>query len=118
MSPCAICFEAHRCAICAATSDDHELCALCAATLARFTGAIPGGLVAPINRLDDNEYDHAWATVDEPAFGAKVAQLLDNEVQRRSLGRIGSAHIRASFQWTNAARQFGEVMETRMEAVA
>lgn len=47
MSPCAICFEAHRCAICAATSDDHELCALCAATLARFTGAIPGGLVAP-----------------------------------------------------------------------
>jgi glycosyltransferase involved in cell wall biosynthesis len=78
----------------------------------------PGGLLAPVNRLDDNEYDHAWATVDEQAFGAKVAQLLDNELARRSFGRAAAAHIRASFQWTNAARQFGEVMETRMEAVA
>lgn len=78
----------------------------------------PGGLLAPVNRLDDNEYDHAWATVDEPAFGRQVAALLDNDLQRRSLGRSAAAHIRASFQWSTAARQFGEVMETRMEAVA
>lgn len=78
----------------------------------------PGGMLAPVNRLDDNEYDHAWATVDEPAFGAAVASLLDNEIQRRAFGRAAAAHVRASFQWSTAARQFGEVMETRMEAVA
>jgi glycosyltransferase involved in cell wall biosynthesis len=78
----------------------------------------PGGLLARINRLDDNEYDYAWATVDEKEFGAKVGQLLDNELQRRSFGRAAAAHVRASFQWSTAARQFGEVMETRMEAVA
>lgn len=78
----------------------------------------PGGLLARINRLDDNEYDYAWATVDEKEFGAKVGQLLDNELTRRSLGRAGAAHVRASFQWSTAARQFGEVMGTRMEAVA
>lgn len=78
----------------------------------------PGGLLAPVNRLDDNEYDHAWATVDEPAFGRQVAALLDNDLQRKAMGRAASTHVRASFQWSIAARQFGEVMETRMEAVA
>lgn len=77
----------------------------------------PGGMLAPVNRLDDNEYDHAWATVDEPAFGAAVASLLDNEIQRRAFGRAAAAHVRASFQWSTAARQFGEVMAER-EAVA
>ncbi len=77
----------------------------------------PGGMLAPVNRLDDNEYDHAWATVDEPAFGARVAALLDNDLQRRSFGRAAAAHIRASFQWTTAARQFGEVMAER-ESIA
>lgn len=78
----------------------------------------PGGLLAPINRLDDNEYDHAWATVDEPAFGRAVAEMLDNDLRRRSMGRAASEHVRSKFSWTTAARQFGEAMEARLEAVA
>ena len=78
----------------------------------------PGGLLAPINRLDDNEYDHAWATVDEPSFGRAVAEMLDNDLRRRSMGRAGAEHVRTTFSWTAAARQFGEVMEARLEAVA
>ena len=77
----------------------------------------PAGLLAPVNRLDDNEYDHAWATVDEPAFGQAVATLLDNDVQRRSLGRLGPEHVRANFTWTHAAAQFADAM-TLQEAVA
>lgn len=77
----------------------------------------PGGLLAPVNRLDDNEYDYAWATVDEPKFGAAVASLLDNEIQRRALGRKAVEHIRSTFSWATAARQFGEVIAER-EAIA
>jgi len=77
----------------------------------------PAGLLAPVNRLDDNEYDHAWATVDERAFGAAVATLLDNEVQRIRLGRLGPGHVHSSFSWTRAAEQFGGIVD-RKEAVA
>lgn len=77
----------------------------------------PGGILAPVNRLDDNEYNYAWATVDEPKFGAAVADLLDNEVRRRSLGRAAVEHVRSTFSWTTAARQFTEAMSQR-EAIA
>jgi glycosyltransferase involved in cell wall biosynthesis len=78
----------------------------------------PGGLLAPVNRLDDNEYDYAWATVDEQVFGARVGELLDNELMRRQLGRKATEHVRTSFSWKTAAQQFGRAMEVKEEAVA
>ncbi len=78
----------------------------------------PGGLLAPVNRLDDNEYDYAWATVDERVFAAQVASLLDNDLQRKAFGRAAATHVRASFSWATAARQFVEAMSQRGEAAA
>jgi glycosyltransferase involved in cell wall biosynthesis len=75
------------------------------------------GLLAPVDHLDDNEYDHAWATVNEAAFAQQVALLLDNELKRRVLGRKGPERVRSMFTWTHAAAQFAEIMAVR-EAVA
>jgi glycosyltransferase involved in cell wall biosynthesis len=77
----------------------------------------PAGLLAPVNRLDDNEYGYAWATVDEPAFGTAVALLLDDELRRHALGRVGPEHVRSTFTWAHAAEQFAGLIP-RMEAVA
>jgi len=77
----------------------------------------PAGLLAPVDRLDDNEYDHAWATVNEAAFGHQVGALLDDELRRRSLGRKGVHHVRENFSWKRAAQQFAQAMG-QMEAVA
>lgn len=78
----------------------------------------PAGLLAPVDHLDDNEYDHAWASVNEAAFGKAVATLLDDDVRRKTLGRAGPVHVRASFSWTTAAAQFADAMTPRIEAVA
>lgn len=78
----------------------------------------PGGVLAPVNRLDDNEYGYAWATVDERAFGAAVARLLDDDVARHNLGKRGRAHIVNSFQWHVEARKFAEAMSTRQAVAA
>ena len=71
----------------------------------------PGGLLAPVNHLDDNEWDHAWATVDEQAFGAAVATLLDDADLRVRLGRAAREHVVKSFSWATAARQFAAILE-------
>lgn len=70
----------------------------------------PGGLTAPVNYLVDNEYDHAWAAVDEKAFGIQVAQLLDNPGLAAEMGKAARAHIRASFSWQTAAQQFSALI--------
>ena len=70
----------------------------------------PGGLTAPVNHLVDNEYDHAWAAVDEQAFGAQVARLLDDRELRASMGKAAREHVVSSFSWPNAARQFAELI--------
>jgi len=66
----------------------------------------PGGLLAPVGMLIDNEYDHAWGVVNEPAFGAHVARLLDDPALRAQLGEAARAHVVASFSWATAALQF------------
>ena len=70
----------------------------------------PGGLLAPVNHLIDNEYDHAWAGVDEQAFGEAVARLLDDQGLREQLGRAARAHVVASFSWVTAARQVSGII--------
>lgn len=77
----------------------------------------PGGTVTPIGGLLYNEYGYFWATGHPKLLGDAVAALLDNEPERKRLGRAGVAHVRSSFQWTTAARQFAELM-TPLEAVA
>ncbi len=76
----------------------------------------PAGLLAPVDHLYDNEYDHAWANVHETTFAKAVALLLDDELKRRSLSRQGPAHIRAKFTWQNAAAQFVEIMDRQAVA--
>lgn len=82
----------------------------------------PGGLLAPVSHLVDNEYDHAWAAVDEAAFGAQVARLLDDEALRRDLGRKAREHVMSEFTWEGCARVFSDLIEAAVnvpqEAVA
>jgi glycosyltransferase involved in cell wall biosynthesis len=80
----------------------------------------PGGLLAPVNYLVDNEYDHAWAAVDERVFGEQVARLLDDELLRKRLGREARRHVTETFTWAGCARVFSDLIEaqTRVEAVA
>lgn len=77
----------------------------------------PGGMVTPIASVIDNEYGYFWAAANQKLLGDAVAALLDNEAERKRLGRAGVAHVRSSFQWTTAARQFAELMAP-LEAVA
>ncbi|HKZ76187.1 MAG TPA: glycosyltransferase family 4 protein [Actinomycetota bacterium] len=74
----------------------------------------PGGLVAPVNHLIDNEYDHAWAAVDEKVFGEQVAKLLDDDLLRARLGKAAREHVRSSFSWTTAALQFGAIIREKV----
>jgi glycosyltransferase involved in cell wall biosynthesis len=78
----------------------------------------PGGLLAPVNHLVDNEYDHAWAAVDEKAFGDQVARLLDDSHLRTQLGRAAREHVRTSFDWAKAALQFGAIIRERQAVAA
>jgi len=77
----------------------------------------PGGLLAPVNHLLDNEYDHAWAAVDEQAFGDQVSRLLDDPFLRQQLGRAARAHVVENFQWSKAALQMSGVLR-ESQAVA
>lgn len=78
----------------------------------------PGGLLAPVNHLVDNEYDHAWAAVDEKAFGDAVARLLDDDKLRRDMGRAAREHIVSSFDWAKAALQFSAIIRERAAVAA
>jgi len=78
----------------------------------------PGGVVTPIGSLIDNQYGYFWAAANQKLLGDAVASLLDNEPERKRLGRAGVAHVRSSFAWSTAARQFVELMSPPLEAVA
>jgi len=78
----------------------------------------PAGLLAPVAYLVDNEYDHAWAAVNEQAFGLAVAALLDDDVLRKRLGRAGPEHVRTSFSWDRAALAFAGIIADRVRAAA
>lgn len=78
----------------------------------------PGGVVTPISSLIDNEYGYFWAGANQKLLGDAVGSLLDNESERKRLGRAGVAHVRSSFQWSTAARQFSELMSVREAAAA
>lgn len=67
----------------------------------------PAGQVVPPAFLYDNEYDHAWASPDEEAFGAAVGYLLDHPARRRALGAEGPRHVARNFTWAAC----GEVFE-------
>ncbi len=76
----------------------------------------PGGVVTPISSLIDNEYGYFWAAANQKLLGDAVASMLDNETERKRLGRAGVAHVRSSFQWSTAARQFVDL--TALEQAA
>jgi glycosyltransferase involved in cell wall biosynthesis len=70
----------------------------------------PAGVVVSEGNLIDNEYDHFWWAQDERAFGQAVAGLLDDEVGRHRLGRLGPAHVRDNFSWPKAAAAFSDLI--------
>ena len=72
-----------------------------------------GGLLAPVNHLVDNEYDHAWAAVNEQVFSEQVATLLDDGPLRARLGRQARSHVVDSFSWAQAALQFSTIIRER-----
>ncbi len=78
----------------------------------------PAGLLAPVAGLIDNEYDHYWAAVDEKAYGAVVARLLDDDILRRSLGKAGPPHVRESFSWGKAAILFSAAIREHQRVAA
>lgn len=78
----------------------------------------PAGLLVPVAYLVDNEYDHAWAAVDEAKFGTAVAALLDDDVLRKRLGRAGPEHVRSSFSWDRAALSFATIITDRVRQAA
>jgi glycosyltransferase involved in cell wall biosynthesis len=70
----------------------------------------PAGILAPVDHLVDNEYDHRWAAVDERAFADAILRLASKPQLRRELGRQGPKHIAETFQWDRAAAQFAELV--------
>lgn len=73
------------------------------------------GVTVPYTHLLDNEYGHHWAAIDEAAFARIVEHLMTHPGKRDELGRRGPAHIRSSFRWDTAARQFTDLIT---EAIA
>lgn len=76
----------------------------------------PAGVTVDRFSLVDNEYDHYWCAVDEAAFAEAVEGLMKADARREALGAKGPKHIRESFSWATAARQFTEVLETEVAA--
>lgn len=76
----------------------------------------PAGLTTPYF-LIDNTYDHHWATPDEKAYGDAVEWMVQNTAERRLMGTQGPRHVRETFSWSTAARQFsglfGEAVAVR-----
>lgn len=78
----------------------------------------PGGVVTPVGSVYDNQYGSFWAGAKQKLFGDAVAAMLDNDVERRAMGRAGVQHVRTSFTWQTAARQFSELFTSRIEVAA
>jgi len=75
----------------------------------------PAGRLVPVAGLIDNEYDHAWAAVDEPAFARAAEYLLTHQARREELGRRGPRHVAQSFSWRTAAEQFAALISGAVE---
>lgn len=70
----------------------------------------PGGVLVAEARLFENPYDHAWAVADHDAFGTAVRELLLSPARLAKLGARGTEHVRRSFQWAKAGREFSELI--------
>jgi glycosyltransferase involved in cell wall biosynthesis len=77
----------------------------------------PAGRTVPCFPID-NPYDHFWATPDERAFGNAVEALVADIAALRVLGSKGPEHIRSSFRWDNAARQFSDLFASVLAVAA
>lgn len=78
----------------------------------------PAGVVVPAAYGVENIYGYSWAGIDEEAFTKAVEFLVTHKTRRLSLGRLGPAHVKASFSWVEAARRMSEIMTPALEAVA
>lgn len=76
----------------------------------------PAGILVRPAGLIDNEYDHAWAAVDEQEFGQRVEYLATHQAKREELGRRGPAHIASHFRWTDAAGVFDGLIRAAVTA--
>jgi glycosyltransferase involved in cell wall biosynthesis len=76
----------------------------------------PAGVTVSEGGLLDNEYDHFWFAVNEDKFGAAVEHLMTHQTKRQDLGRKGPAHVAANFQWSVAARDALEIINTHVAA--
>lgn len=74
----------------------------------------PAGKVVPFSHHLDSEYGHAWAAIDEAEFARVVEHLMTHEGKRNDLGRLGPAHVRNTFRWDTAARQFVDLIQARV----
>ena len=77
-----------------------------------------GGLIVRPGGLVDNPYDHFWASVDEHAFGQAVEHLVAHRKRRRELGWLASRHVAKTFSWATAARQFSDIIASRIQVAA
>lgn len=70
----------------------------------------PAGVVVPIDREYDNEYDHRWAWPDEAKFAEAVDWMVSHPKRRREIGALGPAHVRDNFSWATAAKVIAETV--------
>ena len=80
----------------------------------------PAGVTVEPVELFENEYDYFWGVAQEEAFGAAVEELLNRPLHMAHLGAKGTDHVRRTFRWDTAARQFSDLVKaaTRQEAAA
>lgn len=75
----------------------------------------PAGKVVK-SYLIDNEYESFWCAIDENEFARTVEYLMTHKTKREDLGRLGPPHIRSSFQWSTAARDFIDLIQSSVSA--
>lgn len=73
----------------------------------------PAGVVVKPGRFIENIYAHWWAVADEIAFGIAVNEMIRDKGARWRYAGKGPEHIRRSFSWPEAARQFAELVAVR-----
>ncbi len=73
----------------------------------------PAGIVVRPGAFIENIYAHWWAVADEEAFGMAVESLIRDKQARWRYAGKGPEHIRSSFSWATAARQFSEIIGAR-----
>lgn len=77
----------------------------------------PAGITVPAH-LIDNPYSHFWATPDEPSFSRAVERLVRDKLERRLMGAKGPRHIRDTFSWAAAAKQFSSLVSKAQSEAA